>query len=105
MITSEVSNTLSSSVTRTCVATCPNQHQQQVALYQWFSESDNVQGSGSKTSVATCYYQCRSGDLALNPPKCPAGACKDANCEECYPWEKAKELIPAAAHFPLPKVD
>lgn len=83
-VTSEISNTLTSSVTRTCIATCPNENNEQVALFQWFTESDNVQGDGTKTSIATCFYQCRRGDQAQNPPSCPAGACKDSNCETCY---------------------
>lgn len=50
------------------------------SLYQW------TVSNGTVTSYDKAFI-CRTGVNWTTAPKCPHGACIDANCDSCRPWQ------------------
>lgn len=82
-----VSTIISSTTSETCSATCLNPTGGPVAMFQWKTNTPDVEN----TNVLTCYYVCRHGRNVLSDPACPAGACEDAECTKCFDWHKKTE--------------
>jgi hypothetical protein len=91
--TTSVEQVMQQSHEESCSASCANPKREQVVLFQWETLSTNVQGEGNSATIKTCRYQCRYGIDTQSRPKCPAGACKDSACNECYAWKKNQSLF------------
>lgn len=86
-ISQSVSDIITQSSSTTCQNTCLNPTGNAVSIFQWKTTTSGVKD----TEVLTCYYVCRHGADVISFPKCPAGACKDPECNECFPWHKRAE--------------
>ena len=92
----EVSGTVKKSITTAVSNTATSQYDQTIeypcyppkvgddakygaSLYQW------TVSNGTVTSYDKVFI-CRTGVDWTTPPKCPHGACIDANCDTCQPW-------------------